>query len=165
MFIFYFVYTKQQVLLICNENEKFMLPIWWYNRGSFPLGNEYFMVFVLNGLLFRGSHKQGCRFSDFCRNSDFFRRSDFLCVCVCVCACIVCVTNMRVNWWLSGQFWMRKSSSFRGLCPLGPPLGRCPWNPLGALPPDPWSHDTFLLFWTVLVASLHKADLNSDIRN
>ena len=29
MFIFYFVYTKHQVLLICNENnlKKFMLPI------------------------------------------------------------------------------------------------------------------------------------------
>ena len=30
--------------------KKFMLPIWWYNRGSFPLGNKYFGVFVLNGL-------------------------------------------------------------------------------------------------------------------
>ena len=30
--------------------KKFMLPIWWYNRGSFPLGNKYLGVFVLNGL-------------------------------------------------------------------------------------------------------------------
>ena len=28
----------------------FLLPIWWYNRGLFPLGNKYFGVFVLNGL-------------------------------------------------------------------------------------------------------------------
>ena len=70
------------------------------------------------------------------------------------CWCIVCVTTMRVNWWLSGQFWLRKSSSFKGLCPLGPPPGRWPWTPLGALHPDPRSHDTFLLFLTVLVASL-----------
>ena len=27
-----------------------MLPIWWYNRGLFPLGNKYFGVFILNGL-------------------------------------------------------------------------------------------------------------------
>ena len=25
---------------------------------------------------------------------------------------LVCVMTMRVNWWLSGQFWLRKSSSF-----------------------------------------------------
>ena len=31
--------------------KKCLLPIWWYNRGSFPLGNKYFGVFVLNGLL------------------------------------------------------------------------------------------------------------------
>ena len=31
--------------------KKFMLPIWWYNRGSFPLGNKYFGVFVLNGIM------------------------------------------------------------------------------------------------------------------
>ena len=33
--------------------KKYLLPIWWYksyNRGSFPLGNKYFGVFVLNGL-------------------------------------------------------------------------------------------------------------------
>ena len=50
MFIFYFVYPKHQIFLICNEIKKFLLPIWWYNRGSFPLGNKYFGVFVLNGL-------------------------------------------------------------------------------------------------------------------
>ena len=27
--------------------KKFLLPIWWYNTGLFPLGNEYFWVFVL----------------------------------------------------------------------------------------------------------------------
>ena len=30
--------------------KKFLLPIWWNNRGLFPLGNKYFWVFVLNGL-------------------------------------------------------------------------------------------------------------------
>ena len=30
--------------------KKFLLPIWWDNRGLFPLGNKYFGVFVLNGL-------------------------------------------------------------------------------------------------------------------
>ena len=30
--------------------KKFLLPIWWYNRGLFPLGNKYFGIFVLNGL-------------------------------------------------------------------------------------------------------------------
>ena len=33
--------------------KKIMLPIWWYNRGSFPLGNKYFGVFILNGLISR----------------------------------------------------------------------------------------------------------------
>ena len=27
-----------------------MLPIWWYNKGLFPLRNKYFKVFVLNGI-------------------------------------------------------------------------------------------------------------------
>ena len=26
--------------------KKFLLPIWWYNRGLFPLRNKYFGVFV-----------------------------------------------------------------------------------------------------------------------
>ena len=30
--------------------KKCLLPIWWYNRGLFPLRNKYFEVFVLNGL-------------------------------------------------------------------------------------------------------------------
>ena len=65
-------------------------------------------------------------------------------------ACIVhvCVTTMRVNWWLSGQFWLRKSSS------LDPHWGAAPGPRWGLCPPNPRSHDTFLLFWTVLVASL-----------
>ena len=44
MFIFYFVYTKHPV-------KTFLLPIWWYNRGLFPLGNKYFGIFVLKGLI------------------------------------------------------------------------------------------------------------------
>ena len=35
---------------------KFMLPIRWYNRGLFPLGNKYFGVFVLNGLRVMSCH-------------------------------------------------------------------------------------------------------------
>ena len=71
------------------------------------------------------------------------------------CACIVCVTTMRVNWWLSGQFWLRKSSS------SSPRKSSSPWTPTqGAAPGPRWglcprSPDTFLLFWTVLVASLN----------
>ena len=45
MCIFYFVYTKHQVLLICNENKEISvanLMIYMYNRGLFPLGNKYF---------------------------------------------------------------------------------------------------------------------------
>ena len=30
--------------------KKFLLPIWWYNRGLFLLENKYIGVFVLNGL-------------------------------------------------------------------------------------------------------------------
>ena len=37
----------------------FLLPIWWYNRGLFPLGNKYFGVFVLNGL--KPCHKSHVR--------------------------------------------------------------------------------------------------------
>ena len=32
--------------------KKILLPIWWYNRGLFPLGNKCFGVFFLNGLKF-----------------------------------------------------------------------------------------------------------------
>ena len=42
----------------------------------------------------------------------------------CVCACIVCVTTMRVNWWLFGQFWLRKA-----LAAPGPHWGLCPQTP------------------------------------
>ena len=42
----YFVYVhKHQVLLICIlKIKKLLLPIWWYNRGLFPLGNKIFWV-------------------------------------------------------------------------------------------------------------------------
>ena len=48
----YYILSTQniKVLLICNENKEFLLPIWWYNRGLFALGNKYFGVFILNGL-------------------------------------------------------------------------------------------------------------------
>ena len=52
--------AKCSYFILCTQNikffwfvmkiKKFLLPIWWYNRGLFPLGNEYFGVFVLNGL-------------------------------------------------------------------------------------------------------------------
>ena len=62
------------------------------------------------------SQSRGCRFSDFFRPSDFFFSFLFSLLPPPPPppprACIVCVTTMRVNWWLSGQFWLRKSSSF-----------------------------------------------------
>ena len=52
-------------------------------------------------------------------------------------ACIVCVTTMRVNWWLSGQFWLRKSSSFKGASPPSTPTGVLPLDPAGGSAPRP----------------------------
>ena len=48
----YFILSTQNIkfYLFVMKIKKFLLPIWWYNRGSFPLGNKYFGVFVLNGL-------------------------------------------------------------------------------------------------------------------
>ena len=78
----------------------------WYKKYILKEQSSYII------LKFRSIKRiiQGCRFSDFCRNSDFLRPSDFF--FFFSRACIVCVTTMRVNWWLSGQFWLRKSSSF-----------------------------------------------------
>ena len=45
----YFILSTQIIKFYWFK--KFLLPIWWYNRGSFPLGNKYFGVFVLNGNL------------------------------------------------------------------------------------------------------------------
>ena len=47
MFIFYFVYTKHQVLMICNENKEISVANLMIQRGLFPLGNNYVGVFVL----------------------------------------------------------------------------------------------------------------------
>ena len=41
MFIFYFVYTNIKFYWFVMKIKKFMLPIWWYNRDLFPLGNKY----------------------------------------------------------------------------------------------------------------------------
>ena len=48
----YFILPTQNIKFYWFEMKikKVMLPIWWYNRGLFPLGNKYFGVFVLNGL-------------------------------------------------------------------------------------------------------------------
>ena len=48
----YFMLSTQNIKFywFVMKIKKFMLPIWWYNRGLFPLGNEYFGVFILNGL-------------------------------------------------------------------------------------------------------------------
>ena len=48
----YFILSTQNIKFywFVMKIKKFMLPIWWYNRGSFPLGNIYFGVFILNGL-------------------------------------------------------------------------------------------------------------------
>ena len=46
----YFILSIQNIKCywFVMKIKKFLLPIWWYNRGSFPLGNKYFGVFVLN---------------------------------------------------------------------------------------------------------------------
>ena len=47
----YFILSTQNIKFywFVMKIKKFLLPIWWYNSGLFPLGNEYFGVFVLNG--------------------------------------------------------------------------------------------------------------------
>ena len=42
MFIFYTL-SKENIKFhrFVMKIKKFMLPIWWYNRGLFPLGNKY----------------------------------------------------------------------------------------------------------------------------
>ena len=48
----YFILSTQNIKFywFVMKMKKFLLPIWWYNRGLFPLGNKYFVVFVLNEL-------------------------------------------------------------------------------------------------------------------
>ena len=48
----YFILSTQNIKFywFVMKINKFLLPIWWYNRGLFPIGNKYFGVFVLNGL-------------------------------------------------------------------------------------------------------------------
>ena len=49
----YFILSTQNIKFywFVMKIKKFLLPIWWYSRGLFPLGNNYFKVFVLNGLI------------------------------------------------------------------------------------------------------------------
>ena len=46
----YFILSTQNIKFywFVMKIKKFLLPIWCYNRGLFPLGNKYFGVFVLN---------------------------------------------------------------------------------------------------------------------
>ena len=48
----YFILSTQNIKFywFVMKIKKFMLPIWWYNRGLFPLRNNFLGVFVLNGL-------------------------------------------------------------------------------------------------------------------
>ena len=48
----YFMLSTQNIKFywFVMKIKKFLLPIWWYTRGSFPLWNKYFGVFILNGL-------------------------------------------------------------------------------------------------------------------
>ena len=41
----YFILSTQNIKFywFVMNIKKFLLPIWWYNRGSFPLGNKYFL--------------------------------------------------------------------------------------------------------------------------
>ena len=59
----YFTWSTQNIKFywFVMKIKKFLLPIWWYNRGVFPLGNKYFGVFVLNGLrCFFEGNSHGC---------------------------------------------------------------------------------------------------------
>ena len=56
MFIFYLSTQNIKFYWFVMKIKKFLLPIWWYNRGVFPLGNEYFGVFVRNPLWIALSH-------------------------------------------------------------------------------------------------------------
>ena len=49
----YFILSTQNIKFywFVMKIKTFLLPIWWYNRGLFPLANKYFGVFVLNGLI------------------------------------------------------------------------------------------------------------------
>ena len=49
----YFILSTQNIKFywFVMKIKKNLLPIWWYNKSSFPLGNKYFGVFVLNGLM------------------------------------------------------------------------------------------------------------------
>ena len=61
----YFIWSTQNIKFywFVMKMKKFLLPIWWYNRGLFPLRNKYFGVFVLNGLKFQAEAlKIGCPF-------------------------------------------------------------------------------------------------------
>ena len=48
----YFILSTQNIRFywFVMKIKNFLLPIWWYNRGLFPIWNRYFGVFVLNGL-------------------------------------------------------------------------------------------------------------------
>ena len=50
----YFILSTQNIKFywFVMKIKKFLLPIWWDNRGLFHLGNRYLRVFVLNGLNF-----------------------------------------------------------------------------------------------------------------
>ena len=48
----YFILSTQNIKFywFVMKRKKFLLLIWWYNRALLPLGNKYFVVFILNGL-------------------------------------------------------------------------------------------------------------------
>ena len=65
----YFILSTQNIKFywFVMKIKKFLLPIWWYNRGSFPLGNKYFGVFVLNGLSFSKHKRAMIKLCESCR--------------------------------------------------------------------------------------------------
>ena len=77
----YFILSTQTIKFYCfvMKIKKFMLPIWWYNRDLFPLGNKYFGVFVLNGLkrnqiVSKGLVQAKCKFMFFSRFNKYDSR-------------------------------------------------------------------------------------------
>ena len=70
----YFILSTQNIKFywFVMKIKKFLLPIWWYNRGLFPLRNNYFGVFVLNGLNRGGGHFMKLVITDNLSFTDYY---------------------------------------------------------------------------------------------
>ena len=84
----YFILSTQNIKFywFVMNIKKFLLPIWWYNRDSIPLGNKYFGVFFLNGLLKSTVNCCHCSFGDFPIDQR----------------CIDWSASYPIQWWIQG---------------------------------------------------------------